>query len=79
MNFRSVIIACALTTLLASCTLPVSLDSYENVDIAENISYVKDKRTGLCFATIASTSMGFFSIISITEVPCDKVEALLPK
>lgn len=45
----------------------------ENKKVVDAISYIKDKETDLCFATIKSTSYAGWEIISITNVPCDKI------
>ncbi len=46
---------------------------------ASNIVYSKDDRSGLCFGTIESKTYGLYSVVSITTVPCEKVERLLVK
>ena len=42
---------------------------------ANKITYVRDHRTGLCFAVVASRKTGSFdqSGMGISEVPCKKV------
>jgi hypothetical protein len=38
------------------------------------ITYIRDYKTGLCFATINSITYGGFSVTSITCVPCDSLK-----
>jgi hypothetical protein len=45
----------------------------ENKKIVDSISYVKDRDMGLCFATIKSLSFSGHEIISIANVPCDRI------
>lgn len=45
----------------------------ENKKIVDAISYIKDKDVDLCFATIKSLSYNGHEIVSITNVPCDKI------
>jgi hypothetical protein len=42
-----------------------------------NIVYSQDPRTGLCFASVLSLTYSGYGVISITSVPCEKVEKLL--
>ena len=46
---------------------------------ALNITYSKDDRTGLCFGSITSTSYSSYKVVSITDVPCEKVKDFLVK
>ena len=46
---------------------------------AVNLVYSKDDRTGLCFGSIKSMTSAGWEVVSITNVPCDKVENLLVK
>lgn len=77
----ALLIAALSVALLSGCnpiTMPV--DKGQAQDIVQQLTYVKDKRTGLCFALIGMTKMGDVSQTStgITYVPCDeKVEKLL--
>jgi len=50
-------------------------------EMAEKVTYTKDKRTGLCFAIIATrkTNSASQSGMGMTEVPCDKVEKYIKK
>ena len=45
------------------------IDKYVKIDATQNIQYIKDKKTGLCFAIFYSSS--------VSEVPCDKIERFL--
>lgn len=44
----------------------------------DNISYFKDERTNICFARLGSQVEGYVAV-SISEVPCEKVEKLFQK
>lgn len=61
---------------LSSCS--VSTSSKINVDV-NDIMYIKDSRTGLCYAIVASekATEASSSGLGITQVPCDKVEFLI--
>lgn len=43
-------------------------------DIVKNITYVKDKKTGLCFATVLAVGSDGWNSSSITCVPCDSLK-----
>lgn len=58
--------------LLAGCTQPQST-SDDNDGIAQNLSYFKDSKTGLCFAAVKSFGYGGYNTVSITNVPCSAV------
>lgn len=55
------------------CTRPNKATDEENQKIIDVISYIKDPNTGLCFATIKSQSSNGYQVISITNIPCEKV------
>lgn len=59
--------------MLASCQMN---DITDNSKIIENITYFKDERTGLCFASVNSHSYGANVITSITCVPCDSLKKI---
>ncbi len=57
-----------------------SIHSSDNVDIdGEDITYVKDSRTNLCFGVMASRKSFSTDAIglSLTCVPCESVEHLI--
>lgn len=63
--------------IFTSCNMtsaPSNSDAENNVN---QISYIKDSRTGLCFGMLNSTSYTGYEITSITCVPCDSVSKLL--
>jgi hypothetical protein len=62
-----------LALLAVSCTQQISISDLDT----NKIHYVKDTRTGLCFAYTESASAYNYRIISITCVPCEAVEGLL--
>lgn len=59
--------------MLASCQIN---DTTDNSKIIENITYFKDERTKLCFASVNSYSYGSRVITSITCVPCDSLKKI---
>lgn len=65
-------IAVLITFLSCQTTTPT-----DTVSVKDNITYFKDERTGLCFATVSSVSEGYYPIASITCVPCDSVNKLI--
>jgi len=71
-----------LLNTLAGCDInPSKFGKYEAVKFTESITYVKDKRSGLCFAIVASRKTGEFtqSGMGLSEVPCEAVSELLEK
>jgi len=70
-------------TLLALCAVlfaGCSVNTSGNVDIdADDIKYVKDTRSGLCYGVVASRKTFTLSTtgLGLTCVPCDKVEHLI--
>lgn len=42
-------------------------------EVINSIRYVKDLKTGLCFATVESNNGNFGGIVSIATVPCERV------
>ena len=48
---------------------------YQADYVANEIHYMRDKRTGVCFGYFLLSGYDTFSM---TEVPCDKVQNLLP-
>ena len=77
-NVLIVLVAC----LLASCTGgdPKQTTPAAALGVAEKIIYVKEKRSGLCFAMVTTSSAGYAGPVantSITLVPCKKVANLL--
>jgi hypothetical protein len=75
-----VLLAAAAAVLAAGCTPAPSAASRDDAQaVADNMTYVKDGRTGLCFGIImrvSKTTYGSDSM-SATLVPCDKVESLI--
>ena len=62
-----------LVLLLCSCKTELTEDTI----IQKEISYFKDKRTNLCFASVYSTSYNGYEVVSITHVPCENVKHLI--
>ena len=73
---------CIVLTLglcLAACSPIVSkVNSTTASDVVDNITYAKDKRTGICYALFTTIKLGDYSnTVGITWVPCEKVEKFL--
>lgn len=81
MRTLTVIIAISLSLAIASCEINGGNAPRKEVakSTALNVVYSKDPRSNLCFGTVTSISYGFYNVISITNVPCDKVEQLIVK
>ena len=45
----------------------------------DNIRYVKDNRTGLCFAAYNSATDEGYVVTSLSNVPCETVASLVGK
>lgn len=59
--------------LLIGCT-NVNKSSQEDIsDITKKLTYFKDSY-GICYASIKSYSHGGHQVVSITDIPCDKVD-----
>ncbi len=68
-----ILIACL---LLASCQTDNTKPSEAGLnDVVEKIRYVKDSRTGLCFAVVMGFNGHLSSIPSIATVPCEVMRA----
>jgi len=72
--FLAVMVACM---FLVACqdsegfhTAPPALNQ-------DNIRYVKDNRTGLCFAAYNSATDEGYMVTSLSTVPCESVTSLL--
>ena len=75
---KAIIVICITGFLfvLTGCDQPASKPS-EKSDlalVASNLSYIKDPRTGLCFAVSLSRTAYQYTTASITAVPCDKAQ-----
>lgn len=72
---RFVIMLVVLFFVIGCDINPSKFGHDEAMSFAENLTYVKDKRTGLCFAIVASRRTGDAeqSGMGITQVPCDIV------
>ena len=63
--------------LFVSCT--VVQNSNYTLDL-NKVSYVKDLRTGLCFAYTTSETYGSLSVFTMTCVPCNaEVDSLISR
>jgi len=82
MKTMSVIIIAAICFFAVSCSVNPSevSDDYAK-DFVKKVKYVKDEKTGLCYAIVATRKTGSTDQngISWTWVPCDSVEKFLIK
>lgn len=69
---KKLILVCALL-MLVSCQMNESTD---NAQVQNYLTYFKDPRTGLCFASINSSTYGGNRVTSITCVPCDSLKKI---
>ncbi len=64
-----------LTIVMFLCIIGCQVNNVpDNGKIIESISYFKDTRTNLCFASVNSATYGGNQVVSITNVPCKNVE-----
>ena len=45
--------------------------------VSQKLRYIKDSRVDLCYAVVESVVSNAFVVVSITEVPCEKVSHML--
>lgn len=78
---KSFITVCLLASILMlfGCQGGEAPTSDTAKSVVANIVYSRDARTGLCFGSIKSLTHSGFEVVSITSVPCDKVEKFLVK
>ena len=69
------------TVLFSSCGLRArqgedihNTNDEEAIVIKSRITYIKDERTGLCFAVLNNSTDGYRSTFTITCVPCDSLK-----
>ncbi len=73
--FIAVLAACA---FLAACDSDIEARHEAPPALNQgNIRYVKDTRTGLCFAAYNSSTDEGYVVTSLSNVPCDSVNSLL--
>jgi hypothetical protein len=74
-------LALALAALLLSSACKkreyISVDTKEANDIAKSLTYLRDPRTGLCFAYIFATRGDHQGGPALANVPCDRVESFI--
>ncbi len=71
MAFKAFLSFC-LITILTSCNAEQVNKPVNNGQLLSTISYFKDVH-GLCYASISSRTYAVFNVVSITNVPCEKV------
>ncbi len=70
----------AITLLLAGCDPGLRQPSKASAqDVVNKLTYVKDKRTGLCFGVVFTVAPmdARQAGVSVTLVPCEAVESLI--
>lgn len=70
----------SLVFIISACDInPSKFGRDEANEMASNLTYTKDNRTGLCFAFVASRKTGNLSQtgMAMTEIDCDKVKTFL--
>jgi len=72
---KNIIYAIVLIGLI-SCTQIEKTSTDDSNKTIEKITFSKDYKTGLCFATINSVTYLGHEVISITCVPCDSLKKI---
>jgi hypothetical protein len=67
------IITILILVALTGCQMSSTTD---NTSVTNDLTYFKDPKTGLCFASIGSIEGNGRIIVSIACVPCDSVDSL---
>lgn len=80
-TLSSILIGIILLAATSCDVNPSKISQKDAEDFAEQITYFKDNRTGLCFAIIATrkTASTDQNGIGLTMVPCESVQAYLPQ
>jgi hypothetical protein len=68
--------------ILAGCSVnPSKVDKKYSKEFMDQVTYIKDQKTGLCFAIVATRMTGHTNQngISWTWVPCEPVEKFIEK
>ncbi len=71
---KFVLVVALIGIVFFGCSVkPSKIERKEAQSMAENLTYFKDYKTGLCFATIASKKPGQASQsgLGVSYVPCD--------
>lgn len=78
---RFILISLIFVFMIGCSVNPSKIGSSEAQEFAEKITYVKDHRTNLCFAIVATRKTGDMNStgMGITEVPCNDVKYLIQK
>lgn len=68
---KKIVVLIGLIAILSAC----QMSTQTNVkSVGRNLTYFKDARTGLCFASVNSNSTQGGSYTSIACVPCDSLK-----
>lgn len=76
-DVRDVAIFFVLIVLLIGMVSCQYTSKTEKFDV-NDITYFRDSRTGICFASVASNGGHMNNIVSITSVDCEKARPFLP-
>lgn len=81
-NFKLCVLVLVVSLIfLVSCTQePLQLNNQTAISIVENIKYVRDGRTGICYAVTGSYNpikTASSANTSVTMIPCSSCEKLL--
>jgi len=80
---KKIIIALSFLLLIGCSAVPSKVGKKRAKELAENLTYIKDKETGLCYAVASSRTwrLGLFPSaqkgLGLTQVPCESCRKLL--
>ncbi len=69
-----IVILCATSCVNGPVTADIPQDSVNR--ILDDIRYIKDSRTGICFAAVSNAN-AYRYVVSIATVPCDKAREIV--
>lgn len=75
--FKKIVLCLILVICLTGCSVqPSKIGKGQAKGMSTKLTYFEDKRTGLCFATIASRKSGHKSQsgLGLTYVPCENLK-----
>lgn len=73
---KKILLVLLFVSIIGCSVNPSRMGNSEANNFVENITYIEDKNTNLCFAVVASRKSFDFnsSGLGITVVPCEKVK-----
>lgn len=72
MNVLGLLVLLLISFCLISCSLSSKISDDSAKQIVNNIIYIKDSH-GICYAAINNMTYNGYFVISLTNVPCEKV------